>query len=169
MNKFIEREKEIEKTVEEYKKHIQWNLSIELLEDAVKCLTEEKNNICRDLETAEENINELEYRLDGMEEDQIKYERRLNDIEEECNSDLNDLLPHGETFDDIVFQDDIEDQINDTLDDILEDKVKEIFENDIKDKISEVFAGSEIEFNQEVMNGIMRGIARKIYNLIASV
>jgi len=169
MNKFIEREKEIEKTVEEYKKHIQWNLSIELLEDAIKCLTQEKNEIATDLEIAEKDIRDLEDRIYNVECDQYKMNGRIDEVEEIANTDMNDLLPHGETFDDIVFTDDIEDQINDTLDDILEDKVKEIFENDIKDKISEVFAGSEIEFNQEVMNGIMRGIARKIYNLIASV
>lgn len=155
MNKFIEREREIEKTVEEYKRHIQWNLEIELIKEALEVLRQEHNEVSTDLETAEKDINNLK--------------DRIYDVEEIANADMNDLLPHGETFDDIVFTDDIESQVNDTLDDILEDKIKEIFENDIKDKIAEVFAGSEIEFNQEVMNGIMRGIARKIYNLIASV
>lgn len=171
MNKFIEREKEIEKTVEEYKRHIQWNLSIELLEDAVKCLTEEKNNISRDLENAEEKINDLEYRIDGMEDDQIKYERRLNDVEEECNSDLNDLLPHGESFNDIVFQDDIDDYVKDYLDDNLEDFVKDINSKEIEEAVNTSLNDQvgKLEFNETVMNAIMRGIARKIYNVIASI
>ena len=169
MNKFIEREKEIEKTVEEYKRHIQWNLEIDLIKESLEVLSQEHNEVATDLEIAEKDIRDLEDRIEDVESEQCKMDRRIDEVEEIANADMNDLLPHGETFDDIVFTDDIENQINETLDDILEDKVKEIFENDIKDKISEVFAGSEIEFNQEVMNGIMRGIARKIYNLIASV
>lgn len=169
MNKFIEREKEIEQTVEEYKRHIQWNLSIDLIKEELRALSQEHNEVSTDLENAEKDIRDLDDRIYDNESEVSRLTRRVEELEEEVNTDMNDLLPHGETFDDIVFTDDVEDQVKDILDDVLEDKVKEIFENDIKDKISEVFAGSEIEFNQEVMNGIMRGIARKIYNLIASV
>lgn len=160
MNKFIEREREIEQTVKEYK---------DLIKEELGALSQEHNEVSTDLEIAEKDIKDLDDRIYDNESEVSRLTRRVEELEEEMNTDMNDLLPHGETFDDIVFTDNVEDQVKDILDDVLEDKVKEIFENDIKDKISEVFAGSEIEFNQEVMNGIMRGIARKIYNLIASV
>lgn len=172
MNKFIEREKEIEKTVEEYKKHIQWNLSIELLEDAVKCLTQEKNQMCEDMERYERDIRELEDRVGECEDEEYRQDNKIRELEDSVNNmDLDDILPHGETVDDIVFTDDIDDHVKDYLDKNLEDFVKDINSKEIEEAVDTRLndQAGNLEFNETIMNAIMRGIARKIYNVIASI
>ena len=168
MNKLIEREREIEKTVEEYKRHIQWNLSIELLEDAVKCLTEEKNNMCEDMERYERDIRNLEDRMEDCEKDLYSKDQKIRELETDINEmDFDDMLPHGESVDDIVFIDDIDDHVKDYLNDNLEDFIKDINSKEVSDAVDCRLEeqASNLEFNETIMNAIMRGIVRKVYNL----
>lgn len=160
MNKFIEMEKNIK--------------------DSIRCLNEENRNTSIDLKYAEDKIEELEGRIDELTNDQIKDERRIEELEEQ---DFTDILPYGESFDDIVFTDDLEDKVKDTLDDVLEDKMnewlpkplesktKEMFENyvnmDLKYDLKKTLREMDLEFEDEIIKAIIKGLIRKVYNVIA--
>lgn len=162
MNKFIEREKEIRKKME----------ILEHFESEMQYLEKVKDSLCKDSEIFERDIRELEDRIDECEDNLYKKDEKIRELETSIyEMDIDDMLPNGESIHDIVFIDDIDDHVKDYLDYNLEDFVKDINSKEVSEAVDCRLEeqANNLEFNETIMNAIMRGIARKIYNLIASV